>query len=103
MADSVMEVVSPSIAMVAVPQATSEVGKLQAELASLEKQLSVLQAMDDTEVWAKAEATGGPYSDHILDHSLGYAGTTGILAILLTNIQLYALSKETCGPAASSD
>ena len=42
MAVGVMEVVSLFIAMVAVPQSTSEVGKLQAKVTSLEKQLSAL-------------------------------------------------------------
>ena len=41
MADSVMEVISPSIAMVAPPQ-TTELGKLKTEVASLRRQLSDL-------------------------------------------------------------
>ena len=43
MADSVMEVISPSIAMVATPHAT-ELGELKVEVASLRRQLSDLQA-----------------------------------------------------------
>ena len=43
MADSMMEVISPSIATVAMPQGT-EVGELKAEEASLRRQLSDLQA-----------------------------------------------------------
>ena len=42
MADRVMEVISPSIVMVATPPAISEVGQLQAEVARLEKQLLAL-------------------------------------------------------------
>ena len=43
MADSVIEVILLSIAMVATPQGT-EVGELKAEVASLRRQLSGLQA-----------------------------------------------------------
>ena len=43
MAHSMMELISPSIAMMATPQAT-EVGELKAEVASLTRQLSDLQA-----------------------------------------------------------
>ena len=48
MVDSAMEVVLPSIAPVATLQATSEVGKLQAKVVSLQlqKQLSALQATE---------------------------------------------------------
>ena len=44
MADSVKEVVSPSTATMAVPQATSEDQELQTKAANLENQLSTLQA-----------------------------------------------------------
>ena len=91
--------------MVTAAQAIFEVGKLQANLASLEKQLLTLQALDDTQI--HAEAIGGP--DYILHHSLGYAGTSGIFYVNIkhkvthhieTEGPLYALN-QTIGPRAT--
>ena len=88
MADSVMEVGSASITMVATPQSTSDVGKFQAKMASLENNVRLYKSLDIAEIIVEAEATGGP--NPVLHHSLGYANSTGISVVQLANVHLHA-------------
>ena len=94
-----MEVISSFITAVAMPQDT-EFGELNAELASLKRQLSAFQATGRAEPTAKAVVTGEPDPDHFLHHSLGYNGTTDVLAILHENAYLHPPSWEMIWPAA---
>ena len=78
MANSVMEVILPSITTVATPQ-TTEIKELKAEVASLRRQLLDIKPQGGAE--AIAEATGEPGHDHVLYRSLGFVDITDILEI----------------------
>ena len=96
MADSVMEIISLSIMMVATPQALS-LENLNLKWQTYGGNFRTYRPLGG------AEVTGEPDPDHVLHHSLGYVGTTDVLEILLGNAHLHAPSREAIGPAARGD
>ena len=100
MANSVMEVISPYVTIVATPQAT-EYGKFKSEVASLRRQLSDLQATGRRRSNNRSNKRTQSHS-HSPQQS-GVCWSHRCFAILPENAHLYAASRETIGPATRGD